>query len=460
MSEQKALTPPLTAVKGGKKETAQSEFKDFKSSTGAPTPSNATGVPLPVTPGKPAKVPDVIISNESPHDIDPDLVYILSQPRAHDSPSEKKFNLWVMEKARSYGYEPKILQEGLVYVEVGKPEESTTLFSCHMDTVHGFNEVEPQKLAFDPVLRHITVLDEPNPLAYGHPDYKYRPGPSCLGADDGAGVWVLLKMIEAKVPGGYFFHRGEERGCISSAAMARKEEKFMKSWTAAIAFDRPKDFEVITHQGGAKCASNEYAQALADALNADPTDSLDFKISDMGGTTDTRQYRKLVPECINIGVGYFGHHTKSEYIDYDHLVQLKNRCIVIDWNALPVTRDPNEKEVYSGGYNYQGNGGWRGGPGKNYSAPHTQPPVPPSTFPKSNVAKSVGAELPKQQFESSQSTLETLYNEAVNFETIMDWFEMDPELTARGLLQALVEGRATQIKYNMLLSKTLMYKEK
>ena len=39
-----------------------------------------------------------------------------------------------------------------------------------------------------------------------------------LGADDKAGMVILLYMIEKKIPGLYYFFIGEEVGCIGSNA--------------------------------------------------------------------------------------------------------------------------------------------------------------------------------------------------------------------------------------------------
>lgn len=456
-----ALTPSQLA--------SQRDFKDFKDGgnhvrsaivgamesvvTGQPPAAPSAPPPAPVAP--PAvgvQKPAPIVGSRVATKVDEDLIYILSQPRGHDGKNEKKFCNWIITKLNKMGLKPELMEEGAIFVRVGAETDSATLFSCHVDSVHSGSEEEPQRLAYDPAMQHITldVVTKPGKdNGKGKdPTWQYSRSGSCLGADDGAGVWVMLKMCEAKVPGGYMFHRGEERGCISSSAMARKQEDWLKQWKAAIAFDRPKDFEVITHQGSAVCASDTYAKALAEALSANPDDTLDYKISANGGTTDTRQYRNIIPECINVGVGYFMHHTADEYVDYGHLKDLMNQCLKVDWKALEakVTRDPKAAPAYSGGY--YGANGYIGGR---------------SSYPNSHAGSSasspaVGAkstELPKQADNKFNTTLETLYHAAKDVDDIMDWFEMDPELSAKCFMQALIEGRMAQIQYNMLLSKTL-----
>lgn len=441
---------------------AQQEFKDFKdggnhvrSAIVGAMERVVTGVntetPGPVTPSTTSK-PAPIVGSRVGTKVDEDLIYILSQPRAHDGKNEKKFCNWIITKLNKMGLKPELMEEGAIFVRVGAETDSATLFSCHVDSVHDLNEEEAQRLAFDPALQHITldVVSKKTDGKGTDPAWQRRRSGSCLGADDGAGVWLMLKMCEAKVPGGYMFHRGEERGCISSAAMARKQEPWLKQWKAAIAFDRPKDFEVITHQGGTMCASDEYAKALAEALSANPDDTLEYKISANGGTTDTRQYRNIIPECINVGVGYFMHHTADEYVDYGHLKDLKDQCLKLDWKALEakVTRDPKAVPAYSGGGYYGGSytGGRSSYPNSHAGSSASSPAVGAKT-----------SELPKLDKTSDKhnTTLEVLYHAAKDVDDIMDWFEMDPELSAKCFMQALIEGRMAQIQYQMLLSKTL-----
>lgn len=90
---------------------------------------------------------------------------------------------------------------------------------------------------------------------------------------------------------------------------------WLSHFDMAVAFDRPKDYEVITHQGGMECCSKEFGEALAKALS---TEDMTFEPSSRGVYTDTRVYRGVIPECTNIGVGYYEHHGKDEYLDYKH----------------------------------------------------------------------------------------------------------------------------------------------
>ena len=50
-------------------------------------------------------------------------------------------------------------------------------------------------------------------------------GKSILGADDKAGVTIMLYMIEHNIPGLYYFFLGEEVGCVGSRKLAELHKK-------------------------------------------------------------------------------------------------------------------------------------------------------------------------------------------------------------------------------------------
>ncbi len=315
--------------------------------------------------------PEPTALDKAMQSVDPILLSILQRPRRHESKGEKAFlkelQDLLISLAKTCGGEYLEHAMGVpsLSIPMASGGPSTTLFSCHIDTCDNFQDEEPKAIDYDPDFRRIT-------LAKGS-------RMNCLGADDGIGVWIMLNMVYAKVPGTYVFHRGEEVGCLSSKKMAELEAPWLKKFELAIAFDRPHHDEVITHQmAGTECASEKFGVALAKALNEH-----DFKysVSKKGVVTDTAQYRYLIAECINLGVGYQGQHGPEEEQDYEHAYKLMKAAIAIRWDALPVDRDPiKAKQIadeeakkssysYSSGYN----------PSKPYkpAAPvHQQAPAP------------------------------------------------------------------------------------
>jgi Peptidase family M28 len=291
-----------------------------------PTPALTLAVSNPEPPAAtPAPQAPVF---DYPQTVCPDLVHILSRARPHQSPTETEFvTSWLTSQILAAGYACQFKSHNLVVsVPTAAGAASKVLFSCHTDTVHHMHGI--QDIAYDPTFGHV-VLSEPG-----------KGVATCLGADDGAGIWLMLEMIRAKVPGTYVFHRGEERGCIGSRAMADEHRAWLQHFDCAIAFDRPGFDEVITHQlSRTRCASDEFGKALATALSA-LDNGLKYSTSDRGMVTDTAQYRRLIPECVNIGVGYQDQHGKDEFLDYGHLVKLRDACLSFNWEELPIKRDP------------------------------------------------------------------------------------------------------------------------
>lgn len=270
--------------------------------------------------------------HDIPEYVDPTLVDILLFPRGHQTLTEQEFQGWLVRKLNDLGVTPTKRQMDVLTVEIEHPPKpgetqgrrSTTLFSCHTDSVDpAVIAKQRKKLTYDPVFGEIALDKE----SCG----------SSLGADDGVGVWIMLKMIEAKVPGGYIFHRGEECGGLSAKAMAQHDSKWISSFDVSVAFDRPRTSEVITHQRGQKeCASDKFAEAVCLALN---NHGMDFHTSKLGVYTDNYEYRGLIAENINVGVGYEGQHGRTETLDYAHAFALLNAALKVNWDAMPVDRD-------------------------------------------------------------------------------------------------------------------------
>lgn len=228
---------------------------------------------------------------------------------------------------------------GNVYVDLRAELSHRTLFVAHTDSVHRKEGL--QTVTFDAV--HNTIA---------------TPDGECLGADDATGVALLLHMIEAGVPALYVFTVGEERGGVGSQYMAEHKSALLSQFDRAIAFDRRVDHSVITHQGFGRCCSDEFAQALADAL-MDSCYELLMAPDDTGVYTDTAEFVDLVPECTNISAGYNHEHTHYEYQDYAHFKRLLTAALDVKWDELPVERDP-AADAYADQYTkaYGGGLGW------------------------------------------------------------------------------------------------------
>lgn len=212
---------------------------------------------------------------------------------------------------------------GNVFVLVGDSEQSDVAFTCHMDTV-----ARPKS---KPPVVSINALG----MAYVSNPWEA----DCLGADDAAGIAVLLTMLEHAVHGRYCFFKDEEAGCYGSSHSAKDKTGFWTGVKAMISFDRRGD-DVVVAQRGSACCSNEFAMELAHRLGRDSS-----KIK-AGIYTDSAEFVHLVPECTNIGVGYQNEHTSEEVLDLLIFDKLVHHCIAPGtFQDLPIKRVP---EPYSG----------------------------------------------------------------------------------------------------------------
>lgn len=163
---------------------------------------------------------------------------------------------------------------------------------------------------------------------------------SILGADDKAGVTIMLWMIKHNIPGLYYFFFGEEVGCIGSG-LAAKFVEVKGLYDRIISFDRRGTTSIITHQSYTRTCSDEFGKELAKQLNKK---GLDYKIDDTGVYTDSAEFTSVIPECTNVSVGYYQEHTTNEHQDIRHLTELANACLFVDWENLPTKRDMTKVE--------------------------------------------------------------------------------------------------------------------
>jgi hypothetical protein len=202
------------------------------------------------------------------------------------------------------------------------------MFSAHVDTVHRTSG--RQHVSYDHEMGLMVKTQNA-----GMSDNE------CLGADDGAGIWVLLQMVKANVPGTYVFHYGEEVGGIGSSGIALECPAWLASFDRAIAIDRKGTEDVITYQGWGRCCSDAFAKALSAQLNA-VGQGHTFKPDTGGVFTDTANYVSDIPECTNLSCGYDAQHTSHENLDVEFLIRLKDALIEVDWESLPTERKPGE----------------------------------------------------------------------------------------------------------------------
>lgn len=244
------------------------------------------------------------------------FAHAVSQARAFGTATEAMFVSWLANRL------PVTMIDGAgnLHVDLRTRPEHRSMFTAHTDTVHDTGGANPVRID-----GNIWRAD------------KF----SCLGADDAAGIAVLYNMIINNVPGYYVFFRGEECGGLGSSWLAEQMPELFHDIDRAVAFDRAGYSDVITHQRGGRCCSDEFAYALADAL----TTETDWFLPDATGVyTDTAEFTSLIPECTNISVGYKHQHGDREEQDVQFLQLLANLVLTVPWDDLPVIRNPKVRE--------------------------------------------------------------------------------------------------------------------
>lgn len=288
--------------------------------------------------------------------IDSLLLGILSHRRPHASQTEEKFIEHYIDSIDDM----KVDGYGNRYIRIG---DAPVLWSCHTDSVH--TDIGYQKIHVEDDWVYLAKKERKANRGYRN----------CLGADDGAGIYLCLKMIEREIPGLYVFHRGEEVGGLGSSwAASNADMDFFKGITMAIALDRKGYDSVITFQGR-RCCSNVFAQALADQLGGS------FKPDSTGLFTDTANYTGIIPECTNLSVGYFRQHGPSEVQNYKFLDALLEQLCALRIHELPIERNISDLDYdYGKNYGYSYGGNYTYGYGGNYNYDYGRIGVDRSTY--------------------------------------------------------------------------------
>ena len=257
------------------------------------------------------------------------LKEILRYKRPAWSDSEERFVERFIEPLPTVEFD----KFGNAFVTIGNGD-APVIFSAHIDTVHresGMQIVKTNKAGM-----------------------LYSKGKDCLGADDGAGIWILLNLIKRGIEGTYIFHRAEEVGCKGAEHIAHTEEKWLAAFQMCLAFDRRGLNSIVTHQMGLRCCSTDFAVALCEQLD------MGHLPDDSGVFTDNVEYTALIPEVTNISVGYEGAHGNRESLNPRYLSNLLDGLCAVDYSALPILRDPSIEPVkgrwpdYSPIHNYGG----------------------------------------------------------------------------------------------------------
>jgi acetylornithine deacetylase/succinyl-diaminopimelate desuccinylase-like protein len=194
---------------------------------------------------------------------------------------------------------------GNYYINIGVSE---TMFTSHLDTV---GEVQED-------VTHVL-----------EGDFIKTNGSTILGADDKAGVTLMLYMIHKNIPGLYYFFVEEEAGGLGSGAVIG-DYKF-KKYKRVISFDRRGISSVITHQSGTPCCSTEFGNDLVNQIGKL---GLNLYLDNSGSFSDSFTFNDVISNCTNISVGYYNEHTNEECLNITYLIKLADILCRVEWEKL------------------------------------------------------------------------------------------------------------------------------
>ena len=206
---------------------------------------------------------------------------------------------------------------GNYYIKIGN---SSSLFVAHMDNAVK-QKLKVTKVSFIEDGRHFVKTD----------------GFTILGADDKTGISIMINMIDNNVPGLYYFFIGEEVGLVGSLLFHKNKTNIFQNIDRCVAFDRKGYGSIINRMKGSYCCSDEFVNALSSEFKKN---GLTFKADPYGVGTDSASFMGIVPECVNLSCGYFNEHTYKEEQDMDYLMDLAEIAVKINWENLPVVRQP------------------------------------------------------------------------------------------------------------------------
>lgn len=262
-----------------------------------------------------------------------------------------------------------------------------TLYVAHYDTVDrdtGFSEARYGHGApthSDKVQltrKNVSVRDG---VAFIDESNVLNSDVACLGADDGAGLAVMLNLMANGVLGGYCFTTGEEVGGVGADAVLQHAEPFLKQYDFALEIDRRGTKDMVYEQSVGECASKAFAQWLIDELG------MGHELSNRGSYTDVATFAEVIPENVNIASGYINAHSADEQVLLPYLDQLAEALRKVDWSKAKAERkagDFNLPSYYGKGYDYgYGYGsGYSSGYGySSKSSTYTKPDNPQLTEP-------------------------------------------------------------------------------
>lgn len=208
------------------------------------------------------------------------------------------------------------------YGNIFKLEGEKPFLNAHMDTVQ---DIDDCFLVDHISIKEGTVLD----------------GLGVIGGDDKCGIYIILRLLEKGFDINFAFTVEEEIGTIGARHLVVKEEERLKECLYGLTLDRRGNGDII-------CYKNSYGTLEFESNLEEIGASFGYKAT-MGVLSDADEFRKTM-SCANLSVGYYGAHTKKEYVILSDLANAEEFVIDILTNMKAKYEIP--EDIYSYGYGY------------------------------------------------------------------------------------------------------------
>lgn len=204
---------------------------------------------------------------------------------------------YLIKYLRSKSYYFEMDEYGNIYVTKGEAE-FYPLVCAHTDSVQPHTDIEIHEITYKNKLRLIGKHSV--------------SGEQCgIGADDKAGVFICLELLEAMSPIKVVLFTGEEFGCHGSY---HAREDFFKDVGYAIEFDCYGSSDVTKYCNGIQLfdPDSEFFSFISPILENLMPETPKFHKHPY---TDVWQLKRRFDfSCINIAAGYHRYHQDNEYV--------------------------------------------------------------------------------------------------------------------------------------------------
>lgn len=137
--------------------------------------------------------------------------------------------------------------------------------------------------------------------------------PAVLGADDRAGVFAVLQLLESNLNGfegkvKFFFTTQEEVGCFGAYML---DYYAYEDVDVMMVFDRKGSNDIVVGTEGRNYCGFTLSRYL---------ESMGHYKAVIGGISDAYAFSQNGIQSVNLSVGYYNEHTDEEYLKYNELM--------------------------------------------------------------------------------------------------------------------------------------------